>query len=135
MVGKRDKGSLVVKSRFHEVEARRAIEVMLHVILPIPQQLDGRAHFTGDPCGLGHEVALQPAAKSAAAAHHVNGHVLFGEAQRFGYQLLAGARILCGRPKGDLSVAEMRRAVLRLKNDMREEGIGIGRLHHLGCAL
>ena len=59
--------------RLEGVEPARAVEVVLHVVLARPQQLDRRAaHLARDPRGLDHEVVGQAPAEAAADARHVD---------------------------------------------------------------
>src|ERR1700676_5081958 len=39
-----------VETRLEEMKAGRTIEIVLHVVLPIPQQLDRRTRLFGYPC-------------------------------------------------------------------------------------
>jgi hypothetical protein len=65
----RDDLSGAVEAGFEEVVASRAIEIVRQVVLPRPQQLDGRAvHLTRNPRGFRHVVVQNAAAEAAAHA-------------------------------------------------------------------
>ena len=63
-----------------EMEAGRAIEVVLHVVLArFHSSFTGAPTCLRDPGRLGHKVVAQPPAEAAADARHVDGDVALGE--------------------------------------------------------
>ena len=68
VVAPRDELAARVDAALEVVEARRTIEVVLHVVFARPQQLHGNAGLLRDPRRLDHVVVVQPPAEAAAAA-------------------------------------------------------------------
>ena len=117
------------------MEAGRPVEVVLDVVLAVPQQLDRRADLSGYPGRLGHEVVAQAPAEAAADARHVDRDVALGDAQGRRHQLGAGSGICVGAQNTTLPSLKARRAVLRLEVDMGQERIGVRRLDDVRGAL
>ena len=137
-VGKRDEVvvprrqlATCIERAAQEVETARAIVVVPQVVFARPGELDRRADALRDGRGLDDEVRAQAAAEPTAAAHDVQRDPVLGYAQRASHQVLAGCRVLGGRPDLQRAVAEPRRAVLRLQVGMRDEGVAVRRLHRL----
>ena len=72
MVAERDQLAVAVEPALEKMKARRPVEIVLDVVLPVPQQLYRGAHGLGDPGRLDHEIVAQASAEPAAAAGHVN---------------------------------------------------------------
>ena len=70
MVAEGDQSARAVEAALEEVEARRPIEIVLHVVLAVPEELHRRADPLRDPGGLGHEVVAQTPAEAAAHPRH-----------------------------------------------------------------
>src|SRR5690348_1232192 len=107
------------------------IVVVVKVIFASPQELDGDADLLGDSTGFEHVVVGESAAESAASALQVNNNVIVWNIQNFRNEQAAIFRRLAGRPKFELSVVIMGKAVFRLHRSVREERVGIGGLNSL----
>ena len=66
MIAECDKSARAVEAAFEKVEASGSIEVVLDVVLTVPEELDRRAHALRDPGGFGHEIAAQTSSEAAA---------------------------------------------------------------------
>ena len=64
-----------IDATLEEMEPGGTIEVVFHVVLAGPQELDRRPDLLGDPGRLDHVIVGQPASESAAAPNHVDGDV------------------------------------------------------------
>src|ERR1700736_4274065 len=67
--------SLRVETRLEEMKSGGTIEIVLDVVLPIPQQLDRCADLLGYPCRLDHVVVHEAPAEAAAATSHMDGDI------------------------------------------------------------
>src|ERR1700726_3592251 len=72
VVAEGDQLARCVEPALEEMKPRRPVEIMLHVVLPVPQQLHWRAGNFRNPGSLGHEIAPQAPAETAAASRHVD---------------------------------------------------------------
>src|SRR2546421_12437942 len=88
------------------VEPRRAIVIMLHVLLARPQELDRHPRLLCDPSCLDHVVVVEAPPKSAARARQMNGDRVLRDAERFGHEPSTPRRLLRRPPDFQLSVAE-----------------------------
>ena len=111
--------------------AARPVEIVLHVVGAVPDQIDRRAGDFRNPCRLHHVVVHQPPAEAAADAREVDGDVVRRDTERARDQPAARLRVLRRRPDLDLVALGMRGAVLRLQRGMRNERVMVGRLHHM----
>src|SRR5208282_3512797 len=75
MVSQRNQLSVAIETALEEMEAGRAVEIVLDVALSIPQELHRRADDLGDPGGLDHVVVPQAPTEASADARQVNGYV------------------------------------------------------------
>src|SRR6202023_384640 len=80
---------LGIESGLEEMKSGGTIEVMPDIVLPIPQELHGRADLLGNPCRFDHVVVHEAPAEAAAATSHVDGDVRLIEAESFGDDLAA----------------------------------------------
>ena len=115
--------------------ASGAIVIVVKIVFAGPKKLDGDAHAFGDGTGFEHIVVGESAAESAARSLQVNNDVVVGNIQNFGHEQAAIFRRLAGRPKFELAVVIMGKAVFRLHRSMREERIRISGLNGLCCGL
>src|ERR1700674_5420393 len=99
--------SAAVKTCLEEVKPGGTVEIVLHVVLPVPQQLDRRARLFRYPCGLDHVVIHQAPAEAAAAASHVDGDVRLVHAQGLGDDFAPCIGILGRRPDLHFSIMDM----------------------------
>src|SRR5581483_10029490 len=112
------------ESRLEVVKPSWPIGIVLNVLTAVPEELYRSAGQLRDHYGLDHVVALQPAPESAAHAGHVHGDLACAHAERLRHQFATPARVLRRRPDLDTAVAFIvRRAVLRLEIDVRQEWI------------
>ena len=109
MIAQGDKPAVIVETTLEEVEARRPVEIVLHVVLAVPHEFHRRADLLRDPGRFGHEVVAQASAEAAADAGHIDGDVALADAQGGGHKLRAGPRQLGRRPEHDLAVLIVRR--------------------------
>jgi hypothetical protein len=72
VIAKRRELACAIKRGLEEVKSRGPIKIMVHVVLPVPEQLDRCADLPRDPRSLDHVVVHEPPAEAAATAHHVN---------------------------------------------------------------
>ena len=120
-----------IKAGLEEMKTGGAVEIMLHIILPIPQELDGRTGLLRNPGRLNHVVVHQSPPESAAATNHVDGDVRIRQAQRLRDDFSSRIRILRRRPDFHLAVVKVRRAILRLQRCVRNEWITVRGLQSL----
>ena len=111
--------------------ASGAIVIVVKIVFTRPEELYGNAHAFGDGAGFEHVVVGESAAKSAAGTLQVNDDVVVRDVQNFGDEQAAIFRRLAGRPKFELAVVVMCKAVFRLHRSVREERIRIGGLNGL----
>ena len=100
MIAECDKPARGVEAALEEVEPGRPIEIMLDVVLAVPEQLDRRAGLLGDPGGLGHEIVAQTPAEAAADPRHIDGDVALGDSEGRRNQLGAGPGNSASAPRG-----------------------------------
>ena len=81
-----------------------------------------------------HIIVGQPSPEAAAAAGDVHRHLVLGDAQGLAHQIAAGGGVLRRSPDRHAARADIGGAVLRLQGGVGEEGVEIGRLHHVGRA-
>jgi hypothetical protein len=79
MIAKCDKSARAVEAALEKVEASGPIEVVLDVVLAVPDELDRRAHAPRDPGGFGHEIAAQTSAEAAAHSRDVDRNAPLGD--------------------------------------------------------
>ncbi len=130
MVAERNHLARRLQAALQEMESGGTIEIMLHVVLPRPQQLHRRTRALRDRRRLDHVVIAQPAAEATTAAGHVNSNIPDRNAQRRRDHLRPRCRVLRRCPDLNAIALHMRRAVLRLQAGMRQERIGIGRIDY-----
>ena len=131
MILPRDDFAVCVDASLKEVEARRAVVVVRHILLARPEQLDGHANLFGDIRGFDHVVVRQAPAEAAADAGEMDGDVLAVDAEDPGGLLHAARGRLAGRPDFEFAVVVIRRAVLRLERHVGKERIRVLRLDNM----
>src|ERR1700734_3199832 len=89
-----------------------AVEVVLEIVLPVPQELDGCTGLLRNPSRFNHVVVHQSPAKSAAATNHVDGDVRVRQSQRLRHDFSPGVRILKRYSDFHYGDVRMRGAVL-----------------------
>ena len=95
------------------------IEVELQVVLAAPDHFDRPPDFLREQRRLGDEVRLRLATEAAAEQRDVAHDVALVDAQCSGDRLLCRLRILDGRPRRHLAVAEIRHRHRRLHSRVR----------------
>ena len=111
------------------------IEVELQVVLAAPHDLDRPSHLLRENRRLRHEIRLRLAAESSAEERHVTDDVVLVDAEHRGHGVLCRLRILHGRPRGHLAVAEIchrRRRLHRRVRVVRHVVAGLDDLATLG---
>src|SRR5579862_4166540 len=109
MIREGDQLALRVETRLEVMEPAGTIELMLQVLVAIPQQLHRLALQFGYHRRLDHEIAAQAPSKTATAAGHVHRDSVLGYAEGLGDQGTARTGILRRRPDLKLAVLEGRR--------------------------
>ena len=82
MVPIRDQIARLVYTGLEEMEARRTVVVVAHIVLARPQHLDRNADLSRDPGGFDRVVVRQAPAEAAATFHDVPGDVALLDAER-----------------------------------------------------
>ena len=118
-----------IQATLKPVPPHGAVEVMPHVVLTGPDQLDRAAEFLGDRDALGDVIVVQAAAEPATDAGEAHLDLVLRQTGDLRGHLLGAARVL-GWGK-DLKAAILGgpgSAVLRLQVGVRNVGIEIGGL-------
>ena len=131
MVPKSGNPPLPVQRSFELVKAPRPEQVVRHVVFTRPLELDRTVDARGDRRRFAHEIVVQPAAETAAAAGLVHRDAVRSDAQRVRDVSDAAMRGLGGRPEFDGSVAGPGHAVLRFELRVAGEVIGVEGLEPL----
>src|SRR5690606_21223303 len=113
------------------VKTADAEEVVLHVVLARPGELDGDPSSLRDDRGFAHKIVDETAPESPACAHLVNGDFLLRETEHVRDCNQSRIGRLSRRPQLDAAVVEPSGAVLRLHRSMRYEGIAVEGLDNL----
>ena len=127
--------ALRVDAARERVESADAEEVLRHVLLAGPHQLDRALEALRDRAGLADIVIHEAPAEAAAHAGLVDLDLRHRHAECGSHGLQRAIRRLGGRPELDHAVVRPGRAVLRFERRVRNEWIGVERLDRFRGAL
>ena len=118
--------TLRIEARLKAGERRRPVEVMRHVLLTRPERLHRCAiGGHGDCCGLADKVDIEPATESTAEILDLNIDLVGIQSGGLGHRAPGQIGCLGRDPGGRTAIADLHRAIHRLKRCMRQIGCPI----------
>ena len=132
VIAERDQPATCVESTGKLMESARTEHVVMHVVFARPEQFDRHLGFPSDPRGFHQRIVVQAAAEATTGTHHVNGDLIFFQAQRRRDQRASTLRRLRGGPQLARCTGHARGAVLRLEWCVGDERIAVFGRDHLG---